>query len=163
MFTLFVVAAALALLMTGTMTGILGAFSVSVMPALDRIPAEQAVAAMRSINRVILNPVFLLMFIGAPVAAAAAGLLGFPLGQGAAAWLFLAAAAVYLLGVIMPTAVVNVPLNNRLDAGEAQPSGEEAARMWAAHSPRWTRWNTGRTLLGAVSLLLIGLGLLAYA
>lgn len=157
-------AAALALLLTGLMAGIFAAFSVSVVPGLDRVDSGRAVAAMRSINRVIQNPVFFVMFFGAPVAAVASGALLFPLGQVGAAWLFLAAAGAYLLGAFLPTIVVNVPLNNALDAA-GQPDAADLpddTRTWRDYSPRWTRWNTARAVFSSLSLLLVGLGLATW-
>jgi uncharacterized membrane protein len=49
---------------TGLMAGLFFAFSVSVMGALARIQPSEGIAAMQSINRVILNPVFFLAFFG---------------------------------------------------------------------------------------------------
>ena len=55
----------------GLIAGVFFAFSSFVMKALSRIPAAQGIAAMQSINVVVLNPVFLGVFFGA-----AAGCLG---------------------------------------------------------------------------------------
>ena len=59
------------------MAGTFFAFSNFVMPALGKLPAEQGLAAMQSINRVVLNPLFLSVFVGTAVAAAilAAGVI----------------------------------------------------------------------------------------
>jgi uncharacterized membrane protein len=43
---------------SGLMAGIFFAFSTMVMPALSRIPPAQAIAAMQSINVVVINPWF---------------------------------------------------------------------------------------------------------
>ena len=44
------------------------AFSNSVMTALGKLPAEQGIATMQTINIVILNPLFLSVFIGTAIA-----------------------------------------------------------------------------------------------
>ena len=47
---------------TGIVGGIFFAFSSFVMAALARIPAAQGIAAMNSINAVVLNPIFMTPF-----------------------------------------------------------------------------------------------------
>jgi uncharacterized membrane protein len=44
--------------------GIFFAFSTFVMQALGRIPAEQGITAMQSINITVINPLFMLAFLG---------------------------------------------------------------------------------------------------
>ncbi|GAA3447753.1 DUF1772 domain-containing protein [Planomonospora venezuelensis] len=162
LFTLAALAAGLTILLTGTMTGLFSAFSVAVMPGLDVIDARQAIPAMQSINQKILNPVFLPMFVGALIAAPAAGALLLALGQGQAAVLFFAAAAAYILGAFAPTAAVNVPMNNALAAVSVPADPDEAARLWSGYSVRWTRWNTGRAVFCGISLLLAGLAVFVW-
>jgi hypothetical protein len=51
----------------GLNAGLFFIFSVCIMGALARLPAEQGIAAMQAINVVILNPLFLLVFMGTAV------------------------------------------------------------------------------------------------
>lgn len=141
----------LALLFHGLMAGLFYAYSISVMWALDAIEPAQAVAAMRSVNRKILNPWFLPVFVLTSVPSLAVGLL-LLLGDGhaTAGILFLAAAAVYFLGCFVVTMAANVPLNNALEAGAVD---------WAGFSPRWQRLNHLRSLACAASLVLAAAGL----
>lgn len=161
-FPLAVATAAAALVLTGAMAGVFFAFSVSVMPGLDAIKADQAIPAMQSINQKILNPVFLPTFVGAPIVAAVTGALLLALGQRPAAILLFLAAAVYVLGAFLPTMAVNVPMNVALDAATVPADPNEAARLWSDYSPRWTRWNNLRAAAGAVSLLLVGLAVFVW-
>jgi uncharacterized membrane protein len=147
------ISATVTLLAAGAMTGVFFAFSVAVMPGLDALAPEQSVAAMRSINEKILNPLFLSTFMGVPIAAGATGGLLLAAGHRSAALAFFLAAGVYLLGAFMPTVIVNVPMNDAL----AEPG--EAARLWADYASRWTAWNSARAAFSAVSLLVTGLGL----
>src|SRR5581483_3511828 len=125
---LAVVAATVALTLTGAMAGLFFSFSVAVMLALDDIAAGHAIPAMQSINRRILNPVFLFAFIGAPIAAGLTGALLLALGQRAAALICFAATAVYLLGALAPTAAANVPMNAALEGVIPPSDADEAAR-----------------------------------
>src|SRR3954453_3000242 len=48
----------------GLIAGVFFAFSTFVMKALARLPADEGMAAMQSINVVVLNPMFLGVFLG---------------------------------------------------------------------------------------------------
>ena len=68
-----------ALLGSALVGGIFFAFSSFVMKALARVPAAEGIAAMQSINVVVLNPSFLSAFIGTAVLSLGAG--GLRLGR----------------------------------------------------------------------------------
>ncbi len=131
---------------SGLVAGVFFGFSSFVMRALGKLPAPQGIAAMQSINIVVINPVFLGVFAGTAVLCA---LLG-----GASLWLWRAPGAIYVVagcvlyvvGTFMVTMVCNVPLNDQLAA--VDPSSAEGARVWAVYLPRWTMWNTVRTIAG---------------
>jgi uncharacterized membrane protein len=160
--TLAAISAAITLALTGAVAGLFYAFSISVMRGLDGIDAAAAIPAMQSINRKILNPVFLATFMLAPVAAAVTGGLLLWLDQIPAAVVFFAAAATYVLGAFLPTVVVNVPMNETLDVATIPTDPGEAERLWTTYSVRWTRWNTARAALSTISLLLVGLALFGW-
>ncbi|WP_129843186.1 anthrone oxygenase family protein [Streptomyces sp. RFCAC02] len=150
---LLLICAILTLVTAGLMAGTFFGFSVSVIPGLDAIAPEEAVRAMQSMNEKILNPLFLGAFVGVPVAAAGAGVLLLRAGHRAAAIAFLAAAAVYFFGALMPTGAINVPMNDVLAA--ATPSAD----AWADFSARWARWNAVRTAASVVTVVLAGWGM----
>src|SRR4030095_14965531 len=56
---------------SGLIAGAFFAFSTFVMRALSRLPANEGVAAMQSINVAVINPWFMLVFLGTGVACAA--------------------------------------------------------------------------------------------
>lgn len=129
---------------SGLMAGVFMAFSTGVMTALGRLPPLQGIAAMQSINRVIVNPWFLAPFFGTAVislALAAAALVLWPT-PGAALWL--AGSVFYLAGVLLVTAGANVPRNNALAA--ADPHSAEGMRLWAGYLSTWTAWNHVRAV-----------------
>ncbi|MDL4776538.1 MULTISPECIES: DUF1772 domain-containing protein [Thermomonosporaceae] len=152
------VTAALSFLMAAGMAGTFFAFSVGVMPGLNATRATSAIAAMQAINQRIQNPLFLGAFMLAPVLAVIAGVLLLTAGQKSAALLFFAAAAVYFVGAFMPTVVVNVPMNNDLDAVKVPSDLAEAAGIWSDYSGRWTLWNGVRALFSFGGVLLMGYG-----
>lgn len=130
----------------GVLAGLFYAFSMSVMPGLRAVDDRAAGAAMRSINRKILTPWLFVPFLGAPVTALVAGFVS----SGSAAPWYFAAAAVNVVGSLLITAAINVPLNNALDAGRI---------TFGEYAPRWTMFNTVRAGATVVSLILVGTAL----
>lgn len=140
----------LAALGAGTMGGFFYAFSGLVMPSLARLPVGPAIAAMQTINIVVLNPLFFALFFGTAALSIALVLLA---AIGAAPVLAASGGVVYLAAVIGVTMAANVPLNDRLarlDAGSA-----DAEAVWADYLRRWTMWNHVRAGGGAAALALL--------
>lgn len=135
------------------MAGLFCSFSNFVMKALSEIPPPKGIAAMQSINRVIVRPAFLIVFLGTGFACALVVGLGWQqLRNAALAWAIVGG-VVYVLGSIVVTIVFNVPLNNRLAA--VDPESEEGAKMWEIYLVKWTRWNHVRSIATIVSTLLL--------
>jgi len=110
----------------GTVGGVFFAFSSFVMKALAQLPASQGVAAMQRINVVVLNWLFLGVFLGTAVLAAVCVAMSV-LGWGTVrSDLLLASALLYLIGTFLVTVRFNVPRNERL-AGLAPESSQAAA------------------------------------
>jgi uncharacterized membrane protein len=155
------IVAVVSLVLTAAVSGVFFAYSNSVVPGFDKVRPEQAITAMNSVNRTILNPLFLTTFVGPPIAAVLAGVLLLVAGPTTAGLLYLAAAVVYLAGCVAPTAAVNVPLNNGLDTGTIPTDPDEVARTWQEYSGRWLRWNHVRTAASLVAVALSGIALLS--
>ena len=141
----------------GLVAGMLFVFSSSVMKALDRLPPAQGIAAMQSINVVVINPWFMGAFFG--TAAACVLVLVFSLlrwNEAEAVYLF-SGGLVYLIGTILVTMAFNVPRNGALAV--VDPRSAEGANLWAAYVPSWTAWNHLRTAtaLAAAVLLILAL------
>ena len=132
-----------AVLGCGLIAGVFFAFSAFVMKALARLPPGEGIAAMQSINIVVLNPWFLGVFLGTAaicVMALIASLLRWH--QPGAVYL-LVGAALYLLGSLLVTIMFNVPKNNAL--ASVSPADPDAASLWANYVTNWTAWNHVRT------------------
>jgi uncharacterized membrane protein len=136
----------------GLVAGIFFAFSSFVMQALAKLPPAHGIAAMQSINVVVINPLFLTVFLGtalACVCAATAVLLRDTAGTG----FVLAGAALYVFGTLLVTMRCNVPRNNLL-AG-VDPESAEGAAAWTGYLPSWTRWNHVRTAAAFAACVLL--------
>ncbi len=136
--------------------GLYFAFSVAIMRALEKLPSEQGMAAMQSINLVILNPAFLGVFLGTAIGGVL--LIAAPVfdWNAASPWL-IAGALVYIVASLGLTIVFNVPLNNELAAVSA--TDPASVDVWKRYLSDWTFWNHIRTAasLGSAVLLMIGL------
>lgn len=141
-------------------SGIFYAFSTFVMRALGRLTPREGIAAMQSINIVVINPLFFAAFFGTGLLCAAtiAGSLFLETGLPIAP--VLSGSCLYLFGCIGVTMVGNVPLNERL--AKMAPDDSEAEPLWSLYLARWTRWNHVRTAasLAAAALLMIAVGTL---
>ena len=139
----------------GLVAGIFYAFSSFVMKALFRRPAAEGIAAMQSINVVVLNPWFLGVFFGTGIVCAVAFVAAlFRWHEPGAAYLA-AGSVLYLVGTLWVTIAFNVPRNNALAA--LAPGDPDAAVRWASYVSGWTRWNHVRTaaaLAGAAAFIL---------
>ncbi len=148
--TLLPVLTFLSALGAGLIAGLFFAFSSFVMAALARLPADQGVAAMQSINTAVLNPVFFAVFFGTGATSLIVAALALLQREDPGAVYRLVGALLYLLGPILVTMVRNVPLNQRL-AGMAASSAE-AAGFWPRYVREWTSWNHLRTLASLAAL-----------
>ena len=142
----------LAALGCGLVAGVFFAFSAFVMKALTRLPPAEGIAAMQSINVVVLNPWFMTALFGtaaACVLALISSLLRWH--EPGAVYLFIGG-MLYLVGAVLVTIVCNVPRNEALAA--VAPTDRNGASLWAGYVASWTAWNhvrTGAALAAAAS------------
>ena len=128
----------------GLMAGIFFAFSNFVMRAFAQISPVKGIAAMQAVNITVLNPLFLLAFMGTGLLCAMDVAVVLWLNDGHGSGYILAGSTLYLLGNIGVTAVCNVPLNNALAAVDINHS--DAALIWKNYLNKWTFWNHVRTI-----------------
>jgi uncharacterized membrane protein len=138
----------------GLMAGVFYVFAHAVMPGLRRVDDRTFVASFQAIDRAIINPWFIPVFIGA------IGLLllaaGLHVGEDPLPWI-LAALVLYLVTFVL-TMRVNVPLNDALKAAGDPDQIDVAAARARFGEDRWARFNVVRTVASTVAL-----GCLAWA
>ncbi|MFD4935973.1 DUF1772 domain-containing protein [Streptomyces virginiae] len=141
----------LSTVLVGLMAGLFFAFDVSVMPGLAAGDEQTYVTAMRAFNKAIDgNPLFGSVFLLALVAAAASAVVEYRGGRRATA-LWVGAAAVAYLVVLVITFAVNIPLNNELaDAGAVEQMKDFS--IVERFKSTWVTTNILRTLLCTVAL-----------
>lgn len=138
----------------GLVAGIFFAFSTFIMQALGRLPPAQGIAAMQSINIVVINRWFMTAFFGTALLCIVAAVIAAQGAHSATAWV-ITGALLYVIGTIGVTMAFNVPRNNALAA--TSPATAEAAVLWKDYLVAWTAWNTVRTIAAlAASAAFIG-------
>ena len=140
---------------SGLITGLLFAFSNFVMRALADLPSDKGMFAMQRINETIINPIFMMFFLGTPILCS---VIVFTSGQNinepGSLYLLIGALA-YLIGPFGITMLFNVPLNNLL----ARTDMSEANEIWPMYQEKWQRWNHIRTYIGVISIIFMATGL----
>jgi uncharacterized membrane protein len=132
---------------SGLLAGVFLAFSAFVMSGLRRLPDPGGAAAMRSINVTAQRPPLMILLFG--VSALCVAIIGRALAtwsRPGAAWLLIGA-VLTIVGALGVTATINVPLNDRLEAGTV---------TWSRFLAGWDPANHARTVLclaGCVVLL----------
>ncbi|MEV6324413.1 anthrone oxygenase family protein [Nocardia sp. NPDC051787] len=142
----------LATLATGLIAGLFYAYANSVMPALARTDDRAMIDVMQKINVVIINPWFMIGFLGAVgfTILAAALHLGRE-HRSTLIWIVLA----LVLNVIAfaVTSGLNVPLNDQLAAAGDPASITDLAAVRADYESAWVRWNIARGVFHTLAFL----------
>ncbi|SDW91117.1 Uncharacterized membrane protein [Saccharopolyspora shandongensis] len=138
------------------MAGLFAGFAYAVMPGLGRSSDRTLVEAMQNINKAILNPAFLVPFIGAiPLLALAVFLAWQGHGRPALPWLI--AGLVLYLAAFAITAAFNVPLNDRLATATT-----DFAAARSAFEKTWGTWNIVRALVHTAAFICLLWSLVVY-
>jgi len=139
---------------SGLITGLLFAFSNFVMRALADLPPDKGMFAMQKINETIINPLFMMFFLGTPILCSVVAFTsGKNINEPGNLYLLIGALA-YLIGPFGITMLFNVPLNNLL----ARADVSEANEIWPMYQEKWQRWNHIRTYIGVLSIILMTTG-----
>lgn len=149
------------LLLSGAIFGFFYAWVCSTMWGLDTLEPNAAIAAMNAMNISVRNGVFMPAFFGTPVFLLLTAVVAALAGQRQVALLIGSGGLLYIVGAFVPTAMINVPMNIELEAYASPLPFGEAQTVWDDYSPRWQFWNTARTIVAGITLLLVGLGLYA--
>ena len=146
---------------TGLLAGIYFIFSNTVMPALAGMAITSAAEVMQRINRLILNPPFLVLFMGSAFTGLLLiGLSLFGLGVPDSTL------GVFAAGLTMTTFIStiwgNVPLNNLLESTHLHSTSLE--KTWLHYLSKWIKWNHLRALLSLIATILysVELSLIAF-
>ena len=148
----------IATLMVGLFAGVFAIYANAIMPGLRRTNDRTFVGAFQAIDTAIINPLFLMTFLGGLVFTGSAAALH--LGEDFRSVLpWIVVALVLYLAVVVITLAVNVPLNDGIKAaGDPGGISDLAEVREQFNEARWNGWNLFRALATTVAF-----GCLAWA
>ncbi len=140
--------------------GVFLAFSDFIMRSLSVTGGVGGVETMQAINREVFRWVFMTLFLGMAGVSALIVLYAALNLSDLAGIIIIAAGLAYLSGCFGVTVFFNVPLNETLAGMDL--SSETTRTYWTSiYLPRWTFWNTVRTLASVIAAALLLFGLLS--
>jgi uncharacterized membrane protein len=140
----------LAVLVLGIMAGFFWTYSVNVAPALLQVNGETYAQVQSLLNVNVRHWMFFACFFGGGALTALALLVNYQHWQSPAFWLLALAGLIYIVGIIVFTKVVNLPLNYYTESWNptALPSDWEQVRT------SWNTANAWRVLSSGVAFVL---------
>lgn len=143
-------------ILAALIAGLFYSYSCSVNIGLNRLPDDQYLAAMQSINVAILNPMFFLSFMGSLIMLPLSAWLSYKAQHVTQANYLITAAAVYIIGAFGVTIFGNVPLNDQLAQFDlATASAAEIKHQRVIFEIPWNKLHSIRTLASILSLALV--------
>ncbi len=148
----------IATLMVGLFAGVFAIYANAIMPGLRRTNDRTFVGAFQAIDTAIINPLFLMTFLGGLVFTGIAAALH--LGEDFRSVLpWIVVALVLYVAVVVITVSVNVPLNDGIKAaGDPDGIADLTAVREQFNEERWVGWNLFRALATTIAF-----GCLAWA
>jgi uncharacterized membrane protein len=141
---------------TGLIAGLFYAYSCSINLGLGRLPDGAYLAAMQSINKAILNPVFFASFMGTLILLPLCTYLQYRQPLSPKFIILLISTTLYLTGVFGVTIFGNVPLNESLARFDfSVASVEDISRERINFEKPWNRLHQIRTIASVVTLVLV--------
>ncbi|MDG1346530.1 MAG: DUF1772 domain-containing protein [Crocinitomicaceae bacterium] len=147
---------ALAILLTGLMAGIFFTWSNAVKPGIGKLSDIEYLTALQSMNRVILNNAFKIIFLGAIIAVALVPIFYFNLYPRNIFWLFVFTLIIYWIGVFGVTVSGNIPLNEILDKTNLESiTSEEIKILRKSIEVKWNNFNLIRCISSGITFILL--------
>lgn len=143
-----------AIILTGLSAGLFYAWQVSVIPGTKRVQDLTYIETMQKINRAIINPAFMLIFLGSVLTQIITVFLY--RSSGSPFWLILSATFMYGIGTVIVTGLGNVPLNNALDELNINGlSREKISKERHDYETPWNQLHIIRTGFSVLSFMLL--------
>lgn len=144
----------IAILLTGLSAGLFYAWQVSVIPGTKLVKDSTYIETMQKINRAIINPPFMLTFLGSLLIQTISVFLYW--NTGVSLWFILAGTLMYGAGTVMVTVLGNVPLNDALDELYLNDlSKEKISKERQEYEIPWNRLHLIRTGFSVFSFMLL--------
>lgn len=149
--------------LTGLSAGLCFTWANAITPGIGNLNDLEYLKAFQQMNRVIINPTFLLVFIGPTVLHI---YIAFFLKSGSNSifWIVSVAAVLYIIGLTLVTIFGNVPLNEMLDKTNLESiSKEDLTNMRLKFEHKWNSFHFIRTLSSCISFALLLFSIILYS
>jgi len=148
------------IILTGLTAGLCFTWTNAIFPGIEQLNNLGFLQAFQRMNRVIINPTFIIVFFGPFFSNTILMYLKYQ-NPDKSFWFFLGAGSLFILGVVFVTVFKNVPLNEILDKTDlASASARELSALRQKFGNPWRQWHLVRTLSAIVSFILLLVGLL---
>ena len=145
-----------AIFLTGLMAGIFFTWSNAVKPGIGKLGDIEYLRALQSMNRIILNNAFRIIFLGAIIAVALVPVFYFNLYPKNIFWLFVFTLVIYWIGVFVVTVSGNIPLNEILDKTNLESiTLEEIKTLRKSIELKWNKYNLIRCISSGITFILL--------
>lgn len=140
---------------TGLTAGLCFTWGNAVTPGIGRLDDLGFLHAFQQMNRAILNPIFIVVFMG-PTITHIANIFLFKSASPTVFWMILSASILYLVGLVLMTIIGNVPLNEMIDKVDLlSASSEELKTLRDQFEVRWNQFHLVRTITTSLSFALL--------
>ena len=151
-----------AVVLTGLSAGLFFAWSISVIPGIQKVVDSTYLETMQSINRAILNPAFYVIFFGSVIFLSIGSIYEFNTNKNIF-WLMLASSIFYLVGTVGVTVLGNVPLNDQLEVlNLGEMASNKISTFRELYETNWNRLHLIRTVFAVASFLLSALAVFTH-
>jgi len=145
--------------LSSLVAGFLFAFAVVIMPGIKNLNDKEFIRSFQVMDKVIQDnqPIFILVWVGSIFAFIATIIFGFLEISNFYSHPLIFIFLLYFLGVQLPTVIINIPLNNKIQSLNVDKLNEaELKRAREDFELKWNKSNIFRSIIsGLVSVLLI--------
>ncbi|MEE4255351.1 MAG: DUF1772 domain-containing protein [Desulfuromusa sp.] len=155
---IFQLTLSLSIIFCSLVAGFLFAFTIVVMPGIKQLTDGEYIRAFQIMDGIIQKnqPFFILVWAGSIIIILAAAILGIGQLNSLNRFLLMAATLIYLVGVQVPTGMINIPLNNQLQALHANQLADSALHEARENfEERWNKSNRIRTVFAVLTSVLL--------
>ncbi|MFI9506161.1 DUF1772 domain-containing protein [Nocardia sp. NPDC052566] len=155
------IALIIAVVVTGLLAGTYYAYATSVMLAMRRLDDKTFVEVFNKINDVIVNPVFMLSFLGSVGLSILAGAF-YLRADLRSVLLWIGVGVVLNILSLVVSAVFNIPLNNHLATANDATGAVDFAGLRKDFETPWVAWNIVRGLINTAALVALSLAVVQH-
>lgn len=138
------------------MSGIFFTWTNAVKPGIGKLDNITYLNAFKSMNKVILNPLFFIVFILPILTIPISTYLSFDSTKNYVFELLLISSIIYFTGVFLVTVLGNIPINELLDRTDLNKlSQKELDTFRKKIENKWNKFNLVRVLTSFISFLLL--------